>query len=390
MRPSPAGPPRRVVVVGGSIAALTAVETLRMEDFDGTITVLSDEDLPPYTRVPLSKGVLAGLESADDVVLAPLADEVDLHLRTPATGLDVDARTVLTPLGPVPYDGLVIATGARARRIGTRGQAERVLRSYDDGLRLRDHLSRVSSVLIVGGGFLGMEIASTARTLGKEVTVVDIAPPLDRLLGTTVGGYVRSVAERAGVRFVLAHGGVRLLGAPFPTAVETPDGRRLEADLVVSAVGDVPNVEWLAGSGLPISGGVLVDEHCRVSPHVVAAGDVAALSTGDGQLTRIPSWTNAVEQARAAVRALLHGDDAPEYRPSRYFWTEQFGLDVKMVGPLDPQGEPSVLDGALGGDSALLVWPDGAAPQQVVAVNHHTPPAKLKRMLRAPRVAAPA
>src|SRR3954447_5139110 len=110
---------RDVVVVGGSIAALTAVETLRMEAFDGRITVLSDEDLPPYTRVPLSKGVLAGRETAADVVLAPPSDEVDLRLRTPATGLDTDNRVVLTPAGPIPYDGLVIATGARARRIGT-------------------------------------------------------------------------------------------------------------------------------------------------------------------------------------------------------------------------------------------------------------------------------
>lgn len=373
---------RDVVVVGGSIAALTAVETLRMEDFDGRITVLSDEDLPPYTRVPLSKGVLAGRETADDVVLAPLSDEVDLHLRTPATGLDTENRVVLTPGGPVRYDGLVIATGARARRIGTANQAERVLRSYDEGLRLRNDLGRASSVLVVGGGFLGMEIASTARALGKAVTVVDLAPPLDRLLGTAVGGYVRSVAERAGVRFVLTRGGVRLLGTPFPTGVETADGQRLEADLIVSAVGDVPNVEWLAGSGLPVAGGVLVDERCRVSPHVVAAGDVAVLTTGDGALTRIPSWTNAVEQARAAAMSLLHGDDAPAYRPSRYSWTEQFELDVKMVGSGDPQGEPAVLDGSLAAGAALLAWPDTVTPQTVVAVNHPTPPAKLKRLLK--------
>ncbi|HZB21455.1 MAG TPA: FAD-dependent oxidoreductase [Blastococcus sp.] len=373
---------RDVVVVGGSIAALSAVETLRMEDFDGRITVLSDEDLPPYTRVPLSKGVLAGSETADDVVLAPLSDAVDLHLRTPATGLDTGNQLVLTPAGPVPYDGLVVATGARARRIGTANQAERVLRSCDDGLRLRDSLGRASAVLIVGGGYLGMEIASTACALGRDVTVVDLAPPLDRLLGTAVGGHVRSVAERAGVRFVLTRGGVRLLGTPFPSAVETADGQRLEADLVVSAVGDVPNVEWLAGSGLPVAGGVLVDERCRVSPQVVAAGDVTVLTTGDGALTRIPSWTNAVEQARAAAKALLRGEDAPVYRPSRYSWTEQFGLDVKMVGSGDPQGEPAVLDGSLDAGSALLAWPDAAAPQTVVAVNHPTPPAKLKRLLK--------
>ncbi len=177
---------RDVVVVGGSIAALTAVETLRMEEFDGRITVLSDEDVPPYTRVPLSKGVLAGTESIDDIVLAPLADDVDLRLQTPATGLDLAAKTVHTPSGPVRYDGLIIATGGRARRLGTPDQAERVLRSHADCVRLRDDLAAASSVLVVGGGFLGMEIASTARTLGKDVTVVDLAPPLDRLLGAVV------------------------------------------------------------------------------------------------------------------------------------------------------------------------------------------------------------
>jgi NADPH-dependent 2,4-dienoyl-CoA reductase/sulfur reductase-like enzyme len=372
---------RDVVVVGGSIAALTAVQLLRMEDYGGRITVLSDEDLPPYTRVPLSKGVLAGTESIGDVVLAPLADDVDLRLRTPATSLDLAARTVHTPAGPVRYDGLVLATGSRARRLGRPDQDERVLRSAADCLRLRDDLAPASSVLVVGGGFLGMEIASTARALGKDVTVVDLAPPLDRLLGTVVGGHVRSVAARAGVRIVVAGGGVRLVGAPTPTGVELADGRRLAADLVVSAVGDLPNVEWLTGSGLPVRGGIVVDDRCRVAPDVVAAGDVTVGPGPGGRLTRSPHWTNAVDQARAAVRALLHGDQAEPYRPSQYCWTEQFGLDVKLVGDLEPQGKPAVLDGSLDDGSALLAWPDATAPRSVVAVDHPTPPAKLKRLL---------
>jgi 3-phenylpropionate/trans-cinnamate dioxygenase ferredoxin reductase subunit len=234
----------------------------------------------------------------------------------------------------------------------------------------------------VGGGFLGMEIASTARGLGKEVTVVDLAPPLDRLLGAVLGGYVRSVAVQAGVRIVVTDGGVRLLGSPVPTGVELVDGTRLEADLVVSAVGDVPNVEWLAGSGVQVHGGIVVDDRCRVAPDVVAAGDVTVTARGDGQLTRSPHWTAAVEQARTAVRALLRGDSAMPYRPSQYCWTEQFGLDVKLVGDLDPQGEPAVLDGSLQGGSALLAWPDATAPRTVLAVNHSTPPAKLKRLLQ--------
>jgi NADPH-dependent 2,4-dienoyl-CoA reductase/sulfur reductase-like enzyme len=184
------------------------------------------------------------------------------------------------------------------------------------------------------------------------------------------------------VRIVVTDGGVRLLGSPTPTGVELVDGTRLEADLVVSAVGDVPNVEWLAGSGVQLAGGVVVDRHCRAAPRVVAAGDVTVIAEGDGELTRAPHWTNAVDQARAAVRALLHGDRAAPYRPSQYCRTERFGLDIKMVGALDPQGEPAVLDGSLEQGDALLAWPDAAAPQTVLAVNHHTPPAKLKRLLR--------
>ena len=382
--------PREVVVVGGSIAALTAVEVLRMEDFDGRITVLSDEDVPPYTRVPLSKGVLAGTESIEDIVLAPLAGDIDLRLRTPATALDVRTRTVHTPAGPVAYDGLVLATGGRARRLGGPDQDERVLRSHRDCARLRDDLAAASSVLVVGGGFLGMEIASTVRTRGLDVTVVDLAPPLDRLLGAVVGGHVRSVATRAGVRIVVTDGGVRLLGVPTPTGVELADGTRLEADLVVSAVGDVPNVEWLAGSGVQLQGGIVVDSRCRVAPDVVAAGDVTVFAGGAGVLTRSPHWTNAVEQARAAVRGLLHGDAAAPYLPSQYCWTEQFGLDVKLVGELDPQGGPTVLDGSLEQGSALLAWPDAVAPRSVLAVNHRTPPVKLKRLLRPAVQGAPA
>ena len=185
-------------------------------------------------------------------------------------------------------------------------------------------------------------------------------------------------------------GGVRLLGAPTPTGVELVDGTRLEADLVVSAVGDVPNVEWLAGSGVQVHGGIVVDQHCRVAPGVVAAGDITVVSGGDGELTRSPHWTNAVDQARAAVRALLHGSGAAPYRPSQYCWTEQFGLDVKMVGDLDPQGEPAVLDGSLDQGSALLAWPDPVAPRSVVAVNHRTPPVKLKRLLRPAATGVPA
>ncbi|MPY55689.1 NAD(P)/FAD-dependent oxidoreductase [Streptomyces spongiae] len=379
--------PRDVVVVGGSIAALTAVNTLRGEGFEGHITVLSEEPVPPYTRVPLSKGVLAGRQPPEDIEIGPLPSGVELRLGVRANGLDVRARVVRTTRGDVPYDGLVIASGARARRLGVLGSPrsrELVLRSRADGLDLRDRLSRVSSVLVVGGGFLGMEIASTCCELGKRVTVVDIAPPLDALIGPYVGALVRESAERAGCRIVVGDK-VTLLGSPHPCAVATSDGRRFEADLVVTAAGDVPNVEWLADSGLRLGRGVHVDERCRAAPGIVAAGDVAAclhLDSGPAAM-RIPTWTNAVEQARVAALALLHGDDAPSYRPSRYGWTEQFGWDLKMVGAAAPTGKPAVLDGDLTTGHAVVAWPDAEVRHTAMAVNHPTPPAKLKRLLRA-------
>ncbi|MGY1812611.1 NAD(P)/FAD-dependent oxidoreductase [Blastococcus sp. SYSU D00820] len=374
---------RRVVVAGGSIAALTAVDTLRAEGFDGEVTVLAAEGRPPYTRVPLSKAVLAGTAPEADVVLPFPGDGVDLRLRTPATGLDLEGRTVATAAGPVPFDGLVLATGARARRLGTPGQQEFLLRTVDDAARLRAALAGAGSVLVVGGGFLGMEIASTCAALGREVTVVDAVPPLDRLLGPVVGGVVRAAAERAGVRLVTAPGGVRLLGEPAVSGAALADGTVLTADLVVTAAGDVPDVEWLAGSGLPVRGGAVVDDRCRVAPGVVAAGDVAVHPTAG----RRPTWTTAVEQGRVAALALLHGDDAPAHVPSGYAWTEQFGLDVKLVGT--PQaGPPTLLDGDLGAGSALLSWPGGRAGGCVMAVGHPTPPARLKRLLAAAPVPA--
>lgn len=371
---------KRMVVVGGSIAALTAVQTLRAEQFDGSITMISDEDLPPYTRVPLSKAALAGRQPVESLVFGPVSG-VDLRLRATATGLDLDRRVVRTSDGDVAYDGLVIATGARARRIGTPEQDELVLRHYGDCIRLRARLAAASSVLIIGGGFLGMEIASTCAELGKRVTVVDHSEPLERLLGTVVAAHVRAAAERAGVRMAVVRGGVRLIGAPTPTAVETRDGIRLEADLVISAAGDVPNAEWLAGSGIPLDGGVLTDERCRVCPGVVAAGDVAVTPSAARAPARTPSWTNAIEQPRAAVLSLLHGDESSPYRPSQYFWTEQFGLNIKVAGPLKPDGAPELLDGDLDQNSALLAWPDRDFPQQVIAINHPAKPAKLKRLI---------
>lgn len=376
---------RSIVVAGGSIAAMTAAETLRLEGFDGTITILSQESLPPYTRVPLSKGALAGREDFGDIALPLSSDDIELRTGVRAEGLDLSRRVVHTDQGPVYWDGLVIATGARARRLAPELN-EYVVREHSDCVRLQEASANAGSALVVGGGFLGMEIASTLRDLGRSVTIVDREPPLQRLLGRTVAARVREVAAARGVRFHLDPGGVTLFGDPAapPRGVRTGAGHTLEADLVISAAGDLPNVDWLIGSGLDFTdGGLWVDSRGRVQPGVVAAGDVAACPMPGGGHARIPSWTNAVDQARVAARALVRGDETPSYDPSYYFWTDQFGVDIKVSGALVSDNELRVDEGwAAGAQSALLTWGETDAPRRVLGWNHHLRPAQLKRMTR--------
>jgi 3-phenylpropionate/trans-cinnamate dioxygenase ferredoxin reductase component len=386
---------RHVVVAGGSVAAMTAAQTLRMEGFDGIITMLSEEERSPYTRVPLSKERLADIATDDDLQLATPSD-VDLHLQLcmPATALDPVAQLVRTPAGDLSYDGLVIATGARARRLAPELD-ELVLRQLEDCHLLQERLSAARSLLVVGGGFLGMEVASTAAGLGLDVTVVDVVPPLDRLLGPLVAGRVRKAAQAQGVRLVVAESGIGLVGDRGGKRVRgamTGDGRFFGGDVVLTAAGDVPNSSWLGRSGLSLSNGaVVVDPHGRVDaasfPNVVAVGDVAVTRLGDGRETRTATWTNAVEQAGTAVRSLLHGEEASPYRPADYFWTHQFGLDIKLVGSPGPSGQPTTsrIDPVSGG--TLLVWQPAAnrpAPT-AVTINHPMRPAKLRRMFAATR-----
>lgn len=371
----------RVVVVGGSIAAVTTAETLRVQGFDGQITLLSEEAHPPYSRVPLSKTVLSGEETADCTALPALGDDVTVHLGTRATHLRLEPRRVVLADGEeVPYDGLVIATGGRARRLAVPGQTgEHVLRTLGDATNLAARLGGASSVVIIGAGFLGMEIASTCADLGLAVTVVDRHPPLRRLLGAWLADLVVDAARERGVQFVQAPDGVELLGWPEISGVDCGH-QQLTADLVVSAVGDLPNTEWLADSGLPLSGGLVVDSRCRLTPHIVAAGDVAATRLRNKLCRRSPHWTSAVLQGQTAAATLLHGDNTPEPRPDPYFWTEQFGLDIKISGELPPEEPPTVLSGNPAQRTALLQWQRAGRPVAAVAINHRMPIIKLKKL----------
>lgn len=372
---------RRVVVVGNGIAGLTASDSLRAGGFEGDLTVVGAERHAPYSRPALSKAALLDLGGAMSAheLPAPTHDATEL-LGVSAIGLDVDRAAVVLEDGTtLPYDGLVVASGSRARRLGGVHDAahELTLRTLEDALELRRRIAARPSVVVLGGGALGMEVASGCLAAGCEVTLTTLGKPLELQLGPYLSDVFVAAATELGLTIAPSHAvGLSTDGA-HPT-VTLADGSALEADLVVSAVGDIPNLEWLGTSGLLTDGRLDVDSRGRVRPDVVAAGDLATIVTRQGR-RRVPLWTSAIEQSRVAALALLRGDDAPELDLMPYFWTEQFGLSLKASGFLPHAGAPEILDGDPFGGSALLRWSEdglGAA----VAINYRIPVPRLRRL----------
>jgi NADPH-dependent 2,4-dienoyl-CoA reductase/sulfur reductase-like enzyme len=340
---------RRIVVVGASAAGLAAVETLRREGYDGTITLVGEERELPYDRPPLSKQLLAAEWQADRLALRTSADltalDLDLRLGVAATGLELTARTVrLADGSEVPYDGLVIATGVRPRRLP--GAGAHVLRTLDDALTLRERLSPGRRLVVVGAGFLGAEAAAVAWRLGVRVTLLEpAAVPLAHAVGTEVGQLLarahvdRGVDLRCGVTVTeVTEEGVRLAG-----------GEVVEADEVLVAVGSLPNTEWLEGSGLALGDGVVCDEYCEAAENVYAAGDVARWDNPlFGTSMRVEHRTNAAEQGMAAARNLLAVPEARKpFAPVPYFWSDQYDMKVQAYGFLRGHEEVAVVEGDL-------------------------------------------
>lgn len=365
-------------MVGGSIAGVTAASTLRAEGYAGEVVVVAEEEGSPYSRVPLSKGVIAGVQPSSSTALPALPDGVELRPGTRAVGLHPEQhRLDLADGTSLDYDGLVVATGARARRLASAGQRdELVVRTLADAHAIAARIVEARSAVVVGAGFLGMEVASTLQGQGLSVTVIDRDPPLQRVLGPWLADILVASATEHGVRLVHAPDGVELIGDPV-SAVAYGPGELLEADVIVSAAGDLPNVEWLMASGLPLAGGLVVDAHCRVTPTITAAGDVTVLEASPGSFRRTPHWTNAVVQGQAAARSLLDPAAAP-CATDHYFWTEQFGLNLKIAGALPVSGRPEVIAGSLEDRSVLLQWRRDGAPVAAAALNHRLPVVKLK------------
>ncbi|WP_151769691.1 NAD(P)/FAD-dependent oxidoreductase [Streptomyces abyssomicinicus] len=371
---------RRVVVVGNGIAGVTAADALREAGFDGELTVVGDEPYPAYSRPALSKALLTDGDDMSSCLLPPAGHGADERLGVRATGLDLDGRLVVLDDGTaLPYDRLVLATGSRARRLSAL-PGELTLRGLDDALVLRGRLAARPSVVVVGGGPLGMEIASGCLAAGCRVTLVSRGVPLSARLGPHLAGVFAGAAREQGLT-VVETGAARLGGGAGGTRVVLADGTVLDAELVVTAAGDVPNTEWLAGTGLTADGAVPVDVRGLVRPDVAAVGDLAALPTPYGP-RRVPLWSSAIEQAKAAARALLHGVAAPPLSFQPYFWTEQFGLGLKAVGHLPGEGRPVYLEGGPGGGPALMRWTHADGTGVAVALDHRVSVPRLRRLSR--------
>ena len=334
--------PGGVAVVGASAAGLSVVEALRRNGFDGRITLVGEEPELPYDRPPLSKEVLSGAWPEERVRLrdeSTLAGyDVDLRLGMRATALDPIARKLELADGTaVSYDELVVATGVRPRRLpGSEGIAGvHVLRTLADARRLRSTLAGSPRLVIVGAGFLGAEVASVASATGAEVTMVsDLQAPLSDVLGADLSALLLGAHREHGVR-VLTGTGVRgvLATGGRVTGVLLADGTRLDADAVLIAIGSLPNVEWLAGSGILAPDGVLCDRNCQAAPGVWAAGDVASWVHGTlGRRMRLEHRTNAAEQAVAVADNILSGAHPAPFAPVPYIWSDQYDLKIQIYG----------------------------------------------------------
>ena len=372
-----------LVVVGASIAGVTAAESARVAGFDGRITLVSAEDHPPYTRPALSKALLRGHQSAETVRLPPIDTQVEV-LPGRATALDAELRRVGLSNGEwVEYTELVIATGGRARtlrdfpRTGQSSCAERTLRSLDDALALRAAMGSATSVLIVGGGFVGTEVASACIEAGLRTEVLTLHPRLVPQLGDELSGLVTRRAIAAGVRLTRVDGQLEVPPGQGHVQVVRSSAGEKEADIVLTAVGDDPSLEWLASTTLQVDSGIVVDEHCVAAPHIFAVGDVARVKTSHGVAARTPFWTAALEQAHVAGEAVVRGRAAARYQPRPYFWTESFGLTINIAGPIPASGRFEAVEGDLTAGAGVFRW-ERSHGSTVAAVNHRLPIRKLR------------
>lgn len=354
---------RTFIVVGAGLAGMRACGTLRRKGFTGRLVLIGDEPHLPYDRPPLSKDVLRGKKDATVLPFDPAKLDLEVRLNTRATGLDAAAKRLTTqgPDGEVTesFDGLVIATGAAPIRLPGDGE-QLVLRTIDDALALRDRLVDGARVVIIGGSWIGAEVATVAREAGCRVTCIEAGPaPLAQALGTDIADRLRGWWDGIDLRVDTLVSRIDPADSGRGARVLLADDTVLEADVVVTGVGVRPDTGWLEGSGLTLQRGVVVDERLIAAPGIIALGDIASRHSAraGGQLS-LEHWDEASTAGMQMAEALLDPDNAAAYDPVPYFWSDQFGHKLQYVGHRGPDDRMEIdeVDGQL----SAVRWFDAA------------------------------
>lgn len=374
--------PQKIVVIGGGMAGAKTVESLRSQGYTGALSLVAAEQHAPYERPPLSKDYLAGESAFEDALVQPEAwyaeHDVDLRLGTRATAIDRDARTVALDDGSVlEYDALVLATGSTPRRSDLPGaDAEGVLtlRNREDSDAIRAVGTSGKKLVVIGGGWIGLEVAAVTRAAGAEVTVLERGQlPLERILGAKVAQVFADLHEAKGVRLLTDTQAAEILVEDgHVSGVRLEDDRTLPADAVVVGVGATANLELAEAAGLELSGGgVAVDATLRTSdPAVYAVGDIAAHDHPVlGRRVRVEHWATALNQPQALAATIL--GEPTDYTELPYFFTDQFDLGMEYIGSA-PQDQVAsvVVRGDLPGREFIAFWLDSSgAILAAMAVN---------------------
>ena len=374
-----------VLIIGGGLASQRAIETLRARGYAGRIRMVCGEPELPYDRPPLSKGLLSGATEEAEIGFRPArwyADErVKLVIGHHATRLDEKRRRVRLDDGrELAYDTLLIATGSTPRRLPVLERYSNVhfLRTLADARRLRDELRRGARLAIVGAGFIGQEVAATARAAGAEVTLIEALPaPLGGVLGSEIGRWLMRMHADGGVDVRLS---TKLEGARGNGIVEElrlSCGETLDCDTVVVGIGVVPSAGWLAGSGLGTDG-VITDHRGRTCvADVFAAGDLTrGFDPRVGEYRRSEHWDAAARQGAAAARAML--GETPEPRPAPSFWSDQYGLRIQYTGYAELSDEATV-EGNPDERCFSVVYTRQGRPVGALTVNDPRAYARLRR-----------
>lgn len=348
----------RIVVVGASVAGVSACEALRQAGYEEEIILLGAEAVAPYDRPPLSKEILTGRLNREDILLR-LPDELPVSFcpGTVAVGLDLGQKRIITDSNEeIRFDGLILATGSSARPLPGLSETQGVsrLRTLEDALRIRSDLRTAEEVVVVGAGFIGLEVASSAASLGLRVTVLESGPaPMMRVLPRRVGELFVTFHRPNGVDVrCLAQLTEVMVARGRASGVRLDDGTTVRADLVILGLGATPNADWLHGSGVTVEDGIVCDAMLRAAECVYACGDVARWPHPIYGSIRVEHWTTAVQQGRRAARNLLaelEGDIAARTLAADipYFWSDQHGFKIQLAGRAsDSDAVHSCVDGS--------------------------------------------